>query len=193
MSLPNEVRVALTQATWSLKEGAFYSQGRAVEDRQMNPLSHIKVDAVYFWLVKEDEKGNFKVLATVDGEKRYSPGTLLRALSEREDKPLNTKVFEAYKKIGGYETSAGHSAFAWDFYRSFAEKIWAQYPNATISAVAIALEDLPLYWQQDCLPSFSANTIRKKINQLHAGKVGAPKKETVAVIDLEAIVKKIDL
>ena len=182
-------------ATWSIREAAYLvneldplCSGIEISAKFANPVSK-----TYYWLKKEYLTGNLTKVAGTDDEPRFSPGTLMRRLSEKGHS-VPSRIQTAYDNRG--QTTGPHkiNLEATPIYRMAASLIWDQYPTVTLWQMADVLSGLRSYMTSSALPSRMPVTIRKYLKGLSPNKPGRPKGGTDPVeVDLAEIGKNMDL
>ena len=191
MTTDNFIEAWAFKATWSIREAAYLvnEQDPLCSEIEISDKFTNTVSKTYYWLMKEYLKGSLTKVAGTDDVPRFSPGTLMRRLSEKGHS-VSSRIQTAYDNRG--HTTGPHriNREATPIYRMAAKLGWDQNPKATLSQMADALTWLPSYMTSTALPSRSPVTIKNYLKGLSPNGPGRPKGGTSPVeIDLAKIVK----
>lgn len=168
----------VSQATWSLEEGAhLVNERNPISDpEELSGTSNDLVCRTYTWLKKELEKGNLHPHPDFPDPPRFSPGTLMRHLEEN-NRYVSKHIKDFYDAVNGNVERRKHIAQSKPAYIKAAKLTWKEHPNWSAGRVAKELEILPKSFGKNVLPTVSVDTIRKwlKGEGPNAGKKGRPK------------------
>ena len=196
MTIDPAVLHGIMMASWSLKEAAYYVHNLdpTCPDVEIQPRSTSLPSKTYFWLEKELSKGRIHpVIDDGDEEPRFSPGTIMRHLDDKE-KYFHKPVLNAYNNHGVSPGPSAANTKAKYIYMKAAKLIHAQYPSLPKTQVAKLLKQLPARMGDKSLPPYKAATIRKYLSTLDWPSKGGrpPKSEKIEPhIDWAALVKEL--
>lgn len=183
-------------ATWSLEEAAHlvHEINPKTNPVELTCKSNHPVDRTYAWLKKELKNGHISPLLNDAGTPRFSPGTIMRRLEEK-DHYVSKKVRRIYDAAHGHAGTASVFGEAKEIYLTAADLIWEQSPGLPAAVVAKILHnELPSYFTKNYLPVYAEATIRKWLKGKGPGKPGRPPKNaaTSGLPDIKKIVSKLN-
>jgi hypothetical protein len=183
----------LRMATWSIKEAAFLVNGLHpnYHSIELNAESDDPVSRTYYWLRKEEGKGRLFKILEQDGVARYSPGTLMRHLTN-SGRYVNKSIWNQYDVLNGCPPGQHVSQEAKAIYLAAAKVIWTLWPDRPAATVAADLFELHTFYKREHLPLVSHETIRGWLRTIKSGNKGRPRKIVADQhVDLKEIVAKI--
>ena len=162
MNKNEKLIVVVMRATWSLEEAAhlvheFNPDTNPVE---LSETSSDPVCRTYYWLKKEYGNGRLYNVSGTELEPRFSPGTLMRHLEEKNHY-VSKVVWNIYGAAHGQKQDTKSSAYYREIYVNTAKLIWAEQPNRHTTYVVENLIDLPRHFTKFYLPTYAKSTIRK--------------------------------